>query len=69
MGLWQQIKNNHLVLMMVTCILPFAVLAILMFGFGIQSKWFTFIALGVCLGSHLWMMKSMHQQKEGGSCH
>jgi len=63
-------KDNHWAVMILTCIVPFAVLAVLIFAFKVKSVWLTWIALAICLGSHVWMMKSMHKHDaKGGGCH
>ena len=70
MNLWKKIKDNHWALMILTCILPFAALAILIFVFDVRSIWLTWAAIVICLGSHMWMMKSMHKpDTKGGGCH
>ncbi|MBS3113383.1 hypothetical protein J4418_04850 [Candidatus Woesearchaeota archaeon] len=70
MSLLQKIKENHWLLMTLTCILPFLILAILIYVFDIRSSWLVWTALAICIGSHLWMMGSMHNHdSKGGKCH
>lgn len=66
MGLWQNIRNNHWALMALTCIMPFAILAILIFVFDVRSRWIGWTAIAICLGSHMWMMKSTHKKHSNG---
>jgi len=67
MNLWRKIKDNHWALMILTCILPLAALVILIPVFGMQSIWLALIAIVICLGSHIWMMRSVHKHGAKGS--
>ncbi len=66
MGIFHKIKENHILLMVLTCVVPLLAVTIAVWFFDFQSKWLFWLALAFCMISHLWMMKSMHQGNNGG---
>ena len=84
MTFFQKLKENHLLLMALTCVVPLVAIFIGVYYFGIESKYLWWVAIGICMISHIFMMKSMHghpdkketdqsaetqNKKQGGKCH
>ncbi len=78
-------KENHWVLMLLTCVLPLVMVFVVTFYFGVNARWLVWVALGICMLSHVLMMRQMHggssesssepkpamdqEKKQGGGCH
>ncbi len=56
----KELKENHLILMVLTCVLPLVSIFIGVYYFGIEGKYLWWVAIGICMISHLFMMKTMH---------
>ena len=69
---FEQLKENHLLMMAVCCGLALIVLLVIIYGFGIRNTYITWLAILLCPLSHLLMM-NMHkpdkQADKGGKCH
>lgn len=72
-SLWGKIKGNHVLMMFLCCAIPLIGIIIARYIFGYDSPYLLWIALAVCIGSHLLMMKDMHHthkdKKTKGDCH
>ncbi len=64
-NLWNKIREDHLIMMAVCCVLPIIFIGVL-FLLGIKNELFYLLALIVCIGSHAFMMLG---SKEGKKCH
>jgi len=69
MNLFEKLRQNHLLMMAVCCILPFVFLFILIYGFGIRNNYVYFAALIICPLSHFAMMTFYKDKQKEGSCH
>ena len=61
---WNGIKNNHLLLMVLCCLIPL----VLIFGatsFGLNLRNYSWVILLLCPLSMMWMMKDMHGSHAG----
>ena len=67
MGLFDKIKDNHLAMMTICCLLPVIVIVGLQFA-GIGGWWLFPLAAVVCVGSHMLMM-ALPSKKGGKACH
>ena len=74
-----KIKHNHLLMMVICCLIPLILLVVAVKLFGLSRSYLFWAVLLLCPLSHYFMMKSMHNksahensgknnEKEGG-CH
>ena len=63
--IWNKIREDHLIMMAICCVLPIIFIGIL-FLLGIKNDLFYFLALVACIGSHAFMMLG---SKESKKCH
>ena len=68
MGIFESIKNNHLAMMAVCCMLPVVLIIGLQLA-GITGWWLYPLAMLVCVGSHALMMAMPGKEKGGKPCH
>ena len=70
MGIFDRIKNNHLLMMLLCCAIPLIALFVIVRYFGITNSYIYWLVLFLCVLSHLFMMKHMHKSDgKGGKCH
>ena len=68
MGLIKKLKENHMLMMLLCCLLPLLGILIARYFFGINNNYLVFVALLTCIGSHYFMMKGMNKggKADGG---
>ena len=66
MGLWQKVKENHMLMMLICCGIPLIGIVIARYVFNYNSSYLIWAALAVCMGSHFFMMKNMHANHNHG---
>ena len=65
---WKAVKENHLAMMSLCCLLPVIVIVVLQFaGFG--GAWLYTLAIVACLGGHLLMMHHSSKKEGEKTCH
>ncbi|HIH19910.1 TPA: hypothetical protein HA244_01440 [Candidatus Micrarchaeota archaeon] len=65
---WAKLKENHLAMMSLCCILPVIAIVVLQFaGFG--GAWLYTLAIVACLGGHVLMMHHASKKEGGKTCH
>jgi hypothetical protein len=52
--------KRHIIIMLLLCAVPVALAIFLSGRIGGFGRWLGPLAMLVCIGSHIWMMKSMH---------
>jgi Flp pilus assembly protein TadB len=75
-NLHNKIRHNHLLMMVVCCIIPLALLYIAVYSFGISRSYLYWLIILLCPLMHVWMMRDMHKKgshkdnkRSEGSCH
>lgn len=73
MKLWEKIRHNHMLMMLLCCVLPLAAIYAAVYFFGISRSYIFWAFLVLCPLMHYLMMKDMHGKSSGehrkGSCH
>jgi len=70
MKLWKKLKENHLLIMILCCVLPIAILLGLVYFLGLSRNYLYWGVLLICPATHYFMMKEMHKdKKKKGGCH
>ena len=73
MSLWNQIRQNHMLLMVICCALPIIGIYAAVYLFGISKNYIFWVFLIMCPLMHYFMMKDMHskgnEEKKKGRCH
>lgn len=68
----EKIKHNHILMMIICCVAPIAIMLAAVYFFGLSKSYLFWTVVLVCPISHLFMMKSMHDdsgKKSKGGCH
>ena len=66
----QKIRHNHVLLMIICCIVPLALVFMLVYLFGFSRSYLFWVVLLLCPVMHYFMMKDMHnnKKKKKGEC-
>jgi len=66
----RKLKHNHKLMLLICCGVPFAVLLMGVYFFGLNKSYLFWFALLLCPLLHYFMMKDAHKnKKEKGGCH
>ena len=74
----QRIQQNHVLMMVLCCILPLAVLLTAVNYFGLSRSYLFWFVLLLCPVTHYFMMRGIHkpaedtnaaEDRKGGGCH
>ena len=57
---WEKIRHNHLLMMVVCCIVPLGIVFLFVTFLGISRNYLVWTALIMCPLSHYFLMKGMH---------
>ena len=60
---WNELKHNHLFMMVLCCAIPLLLLGAL-YALGADVKGYSWLAVLLCPLAMVWMMKDMHGGKE-----
>ncbi len=68
-----KIKKNHMLMMVICCVAPLALVSIAVYFFGLSKSYLYWLVFLLCPITHFFMMKDMHKEhtdkKERGGCH
>lgn len=63
--IYKTIKNNHLLLMLVCCLVPLAILYFAVSYFGVKQNYLYLFIILLCPIMHIFMMHNMHKGHDG----
>ena len=65
----KKIKENHWLMMLLCCGIPFILLLVAVNIFGLSNRYLYWFIILLCPVMHFWMMKDMHKDGKNKSCH
>jgi hypothetical protein len=60
----KKLRHNHLLMMVLCCVIPLGLLFIASYIFGLSKSYLFWGVLLICLLSHYFMMKDMHKNEK-----
>ena len=62
-NLYEKIKHNHSLMMLLCCVIPLVLLYGGVYFFGLSNSYLYWSILLLCPVMHFWMMKNMHKKQ------
>ena len=64
MNLFEKLKHNHWLMMIICCAIPLILLALAIYIFGLDNKYIFWFILLLCPILHYFMMKDMYKDNK-----